>query len=392
MTSRRTRFFSSGALLVATLALAGILSADTAHDTALPRPIALGTSGGNINDSNAFSCCGGTLGSLVTDGASQFILSNNHVFARSNKGSVGDGIIQPGLIDESPVCAANSADVVANLSAWAPLQFRNPSNPQATNTVDAAIAQVVPDKVQSDGSILGIGTISSTPVAAEIGMGVQKSGRTTGLTSGAVAAVSVTVQVRYGGCGSGRGLAMFTDQIRITPGGFSAGGDSGSLIVDDSTPPRAVGLLFAGSDSDTIANPIQSVLAALGVNMVGTGSSSGRAPFMRWLGSVLGWPAAAHAAGGGARSVDPAWLAAAREVKQRHEGAMMQIPGVVGLGVGAADGAPGVAAIEVYVERDTPALRRAIGTQLEGIPVKVVETGEITARAGTCFTRPSAEP
>ena len=48
---------------------------------------------------------------------------------------------------------------------------------------------------------------------------------------------------------------------------FSAGGDSGSLIVTNGTQ-QPTGLLFAGSTTHTIANPIQAVLAALGVTIV----------------------------------------------------------------------------------------------------------------------------
>jgi hypothetical protein len=57
---------------------------------------------------------------------------------------------------------------------------------------------------------------------------------------------------------------------------------------------------------------------------------------------------------------------------------------VVGIGVGISDVAPGDAVVEVYVEKDTPAVRAAIPTQVDNVPVKVVETGEITARPLTC--------
>jgi len=51
---------------------------------------------------------------------------------------------------------------------------------------------------------------------------------------------------------------------------FLNSGDSGSLMVEDvTTNPRAVGLLFAGSSTDAIANPIDEVLAFLGATMVG---------------------------------------------------------------------------------------------------------------------------
>ena len=57
----------------------------------------------------------------------------------------------------------------------------------------------------------------------------------------------------------------------ITPGSFSAGGDSGSLIVIRGGPNKLkpVGLLFAGSASATIANPIDAVLARWGLTIDG---------------------------------------------------------------------------------------------------------------------------
>jgi hypothetical protein len=64
----------------------------------------------------------------------------------------------------------------------------------------------------------------------------------------------------------------FTGQIVIANNGkkFLNSGDSGSLMVEDiATNPRAVGLLFAGSNTTAIANPIGQVLSFLGVTMVG---------------------------------------------------------------------------------------------------------------------------
>ena len=67
--------------------------------------------------------------------------------------------------------------------------------------------------------------------------------------------------------------ARFDNQIIIIPGTFSAGGDSGSLVVVDSRRTenhhRPVGLLFAGSSLYTIANPIGPVLDAFDVTIDG---------------------------------------------------------------------------------------------------------------------------
>ncbi len=385
MKTRWHRISALGTLLGVTLILASTLSADNgpAHQTFQTRPIQLGTSGGNIKDRSMAFCCSGTLGAVVTKGGVQYILSNNHVLARTNKASVGDDIIQPGLIDQNPVCFQDANDAVADLSEWEPILFTKGT----MNVVDAAIAQVRNGAVDPSGTIRDIGTISSTPAPAAIGMTVRKSGRTTGLTSGTVASVNVTISVRYGsGCGGGKGTARFTNQIAITPGTFSAGGDSGAVVVENGVSnPRPAGLLFAGSSTHTFANPIQEVLDAFAVTLVGA-PSSGRMRFWKWFVHLLPEARVAHAAQAGSRPIDPASQAAATRAKERNEQAMMAVPGVVGIGVGASDVTPGQAVVEVYVEKATPAVRAAIPAHLDNVPVKVVETGEITARTDLCPT------
>ena len=95
-------------------------------------------------------------------------------------------------------------------------------------------------------------------------MRVHKHGRTTGYTQGKIMDIAADVNVQYD-----FGVARFVEQIVIVgdSGSFSDSGDSGSLIVDRKTR-RATGLLFAGSGSHTIANPISEVLTALGVTLV----------------------------------------------------------------------------------------------------------------------------
>jgi hypothetical protein len=86
----------------------------------------------------------------------------------------------------------------------------------------------------------------------------------------------VTVDVCYETRGPFRcvKLARFVDQIAITDGTFSAGGDSGSLIVTADDKKNPVGLLFAGSDMHTIANPIGLVLDRFNVTIDdGSGAS-----------------------------------------------------------------------------------------------------------------------
>lgn len=341
------------------------------HQIWQTRPISLGTSGGNINDSSKLYCCSGTLGSLVQDAAgNQYILSNNHVLAKTNKGTIDEDIIQPGLIDQNPVCYKDYADAVANLSKFIPISFRRGT----TNTVDAAIAYTQSGAVNPSGSIIDIGEVSNSTVVPTLNMPVKKSGRTTGLTTGTVTAVNVTVYVTYNKtCGIGSQKARFTGQIMIGPAGFSAGGDSGSLIVEDCTPyPRAVGLLFAGSSTVTVANPISNVLSLLNVSMVGTDGycTSG----IITVGSTMTAqpsqlpPQADHKA-----------IEAANKVKERNEKAILNIEGVVGMGIGLSETAPGQVVIEVYVKKSAHEMKYVIPEVLEDIPVKIVETGEIIA-------------
>ena len=66
------------------------------HRKRQKRPIKLGISGGNILDSTFFFglqfCCSGTLGALVEKNGTLYVLSNNHVLARVNRGEVGEPI------------------------------------------------------------------------------------------------------------------------------------------------------------------------------------------------------------------------------------------------------------------------------------------------------------
>ena len=239
-------------------------------------PIQLGTSGSWSYDLANGYCCGGTLGSLVEVDRTQYILSNYHVFEADivNGGNLrvatsGDAIVQPGLIDVN--CNAASAQNVATLVKLSSLPNHN---------VDCSVAQVAPGMVSTDGAILEIGTLSSQTVAAALNQKVKKSGRTTGLTRSSVNGLNGTVSVAYENeCAGGAAFTKtFTGQVIIAnrASRFLAGGDSGSLMVEDvTTKPRAVGLLYAGSSSLAVANPIDEVLSFIGGELGGTASMVG---------------------------------------------------------------------------------------------------------------------
>ena len=239
------------------------------HTAVQSFPIQLGTSGGWRYDLANGYCCGGTLGSLISKGGSQYILSNYHVLyadivsgGNSRTAQAGDPVIQPGLIDVN--CNAANANDVANLVA------NGGSLPGAN--IDAGIAQVISGRVSSQ--ILEIGSISATTVGASINQAVKKSGRTTGLTRSKVSGLNATVNIQYENeCAGGASFVkQFTGQIVIANNGskFLNSGDSGSLMVQDvTTNPRAVGLLYAGGGGIAVANPINAVLSHLGASMVG---------------------------------------------------------------------------------------------------------------------------
>lgn len=134
------------------------------------------------------------------------------------------------------------------------------------NLVDAAVCRVAPGQIPADivpdppfidevGELEGIrdGTIGDF---------VEKTGRTTGHTLGTIESIG-SARVSYGE----KGLAFYSDQlvIRGSSGDFSAGGDSGSAIVDEDG--FLIGLLFAGGGGVTIANRISNVVAIMGVTV-----------------------------------------------------------------------------------------------------------------------------
>lgn len=224
--------------------------------TRFDRPVPIGVSVGHPK------ITAGTIGCRVQDVMGNvYLLSNNHVLANSNEASVGDEILQPGPYDGGD----KATDVIGTLYDFIPIDYTG-----AHNLVDAAIADVTTAMLHyTTPTGAGYGTPGIIPETAFVTMAVQKYGRTTGWTTGAVSEINVTVDVCYQTRGPVKcvKLARFVNQIAITPGTFSAGGDSGSLIVTNDASKSPVALLFAGSDTRTIASPIDAVLASFNVTI-----------------------------------------------------------------------------------------------------------------------------
>jgi hypothetical protein len=215
--------------------------------TARERPAPSGISIGHT------AITAGTLGALVTDlsDGSLCILSNNHVLANENAAMLGDTIVQPGPYDGG----TSPADDIATLKRFVTIAATG-------NTVDCAIAQVlappnlnavnlmkdqlmpVPGPNHPAVGLLFAGSCNRTffnPIdnvlkqlniefvdgpgataPADVGMNIEKVGRTTEYTSSTISEIDVDVTVDYA-----FGSADFVDQIATM--WMSDGGDSGSV-------------------------------------------------------------------------------------------------------------------------------------------------------------------
>jgi hypothetical protein len=315
-----------------------------------------GVSGGNVNDITKRFCCSGTLGSLVTDGTTSYVLSNNHVLGLSGQARPGDDISQPGLIDNN----CQTPPIVADFTVATQLGSSN---------VDAAVAQLRPGQMDSTGFIEDIGVPSSIAVTPTVGLAVAKSGRTTGFTTGTIASVNTSVSVQYqASCGQGKKFVVsYTNQVVINSSTFSAGGDSGSLIVTNNSSHNPVALLFAGSSTTTIGNPIGEVLTKVGAALGGR--------TVTVAGTTQG-PSIETLASGGPLPQD---MERVHEVKNQHEQELMSWPGVIGVGVGRSDDNSGDGAVVVYIDRAAGRVP-ALPERMDGVKVRFVVTEAFVAR------------
>lgn len=329
-----------------------------------PRPIPMGVSIGN-SPSSPFIYAG-TAGLLVRSIANpnnKFILSNNHVLGTKgpglcpNQATPGGTItLQPGTLDIGTDPGASPTYVAGLVAGFQPLVTTAP------NLIDAALSITTPALART--TQLDIGEPNPTVGIALPGMSVIKSGRTTGVTSGTVDAINVTINVNYG---SGCPTYLFIGQTIITPGTFSAGGDSGSAILEASTR-TPVGLLFAGSTGFTAANQILWAYLQFGVlpEVPFGGPSS--------VNSVAELQQAREAA----ESKMDARLRAAIAVQNAHQQRLFKMEGVTAVGVGKADGEY---VIKVYGARaQASALRSALTTRLDGVRVVFAESEHFSAR------------
>ncbi len=370
-------------------------------------PAYLGSSGGSNEDYDTAThngqtyvtdCCGGTLGALVQDGSgNQYLLSNNHVLARSDQAQIGEAIVQPGLIDDNCTPYGQTAAAVTPvgvLTGYVPIK-------SAATDVDAAIAAVDSGAVNTSGSILELGaqqsngTLGAAPPgissssgkgeSASLNMVVAKSGRTTGLTCASISALSLDVQVSYyGDCAETKPYytKTYTDQIAITGNEFSDAGDSGSLVVDTSNA-EPVGLFFAGGvsangQSEGVANPAGEVLSELSSN-VGNGAA------YTFVGAA-DHPVSCLNYGSGTAVIAQARSLGGAEIDRTSQ-ALMQARslvnsrvGVLGVAIGKSSDHAGEGAVIVYVD---PSQHPSVPQTIGGVRTEVIPASAQAVAMGT---------
>ena len=265
--------------------------------------------------------------------------------------------------------SAATANVVGN--------FAGNKVPLGTANVDAAIATANAN-VDSTGTIMDIGVPCSEIQVPTVGLNVIKSGRTSGLTYGRVQAVNLSVSIQYQmGCMTGKKFTVsYTNQISVVAVApstlFSTGGDSGSLIVSNDGTPNPTALLYAGSSTATIGNPIQDV-----VNAFQAGGHT-----FAFVGNVCGATASSAYTllppGQGQRPSEND-LDFARTIKERHEIDLFARPGVIGVGVGAVDDNSTEAAIIVYVNTPGGTHPQGFPSELDGVKLRVIPTDPFVA-------------
>ncbi len=381
-------------------------------------PIELGTSGGNTNDRTATECASGTLGSLVVRAGTQYILSNNHVLADEDAGSIGDAIIQPGLIDTATPCSSTGANTVANLSQFVELEQPAGCTSNCMPPADAAIAQVVtsPASVDSTGAIIQLGDTTNAsgvptdePPASTVlpasslipdSTAVAKSGRSTGLTCSTVEATDFDVSVQYThGLGGASFTALYDNQIAVNGGSFSAAGDSGSLIVSQAGA-QPVALLYAGSSDETVGAPVATVLANLG-------DTSNPQNFPTFVGPATRNAVAGCTSSGAeafdataqtsAAQVSAAELAQAEAAKNQNAPQLMSDPAVLAVGVAGSLDRTDRAAVVLFVRKGEP-LAHTIPQNVAGVPTRVVavtslpQTGVLDQQSTAAFIQSAGAP
>lgn len=198
----------------------------------------------------------GTFGAVVAkrnDPLRPLLLSNSHIIAQYGLAEKGAKIIQPAVGD-----GGSEVDAVATLLESVPFNFE----PGFNNLCDAAIG-TLSDRSDVVALIPLLGQPKEVGPRPATGASVQKTGRTTGHTTGTIKDVNYRTLMSYPKAGGGWGTLGFRDQVLCEK--YTDGGDSGALVCDSAG--RAVGLHWAGSTSTSVFSPLDFAFDALEVQL-----------------------------------------------------------------------------------------------------------------------------
>jgi predicted acylesterase/phospholipase RssA len=210
------------------------------------RPIAPGTSVGHVRETAESICCF----AKPRDGsAERYVIGSWGLMPPGAK--VGDAILQPGPHDGG----RQTNDVIAHLSRVV--------RPTAANAALAAMGKLVPG-ISFTNQVTGLGPIRGPADPLVPGQEVFVAGRTSGISRAIVSVIeldNVVVEVegeriRFDGLIGLRAMAGTT---------ALSGGDDGAPVL--TADGRLAAMIFATSEQESYAIPIQSILDALGVDL-----------------------------------------------------------------------------------------------------------------------------
>jgi hypothetical protein len=257
--------------------------------------------------------------------------------------------------------------------------------------------------IEELGSRQADGTLASAPPGTSssggkgetgrLGMRVAKSGRTTGLTCGAVSAVDLDVSVEYfDDCAETRPYLtkVFTHQLALSGDRFSDAGDSGALVVDTANA-EPVGLFFAGGVDaagvvEGVASPAPEVLNELGA--LGTNGTS--YSFVGGADHAVSCLSYGDSTVAEAQREPLSTVEMARSQQALFAARLLVNPsqGILGVALGKSSDRPGEAAVVVYVDE---AANPNVPAQVGGVrTVVIAATAQAVAQGSAPVTNTMA--
>lgn len=217
--------------------------------TGRERPVPGGVSIAHINKT------AGTSAFLITDGADEYLTSNQHAMAPGANPIDGE-VVQPGPFDDG----AYPEDLVGLVENYVPRS--------AGALADLAWCRKVhhPDQgdIEYTRDVLGVGAPEGEPYDPQVGDTLIASGRTTGITRGEVTEVNQAVGVY---------------SMQVTTTKMAEPGDSGSPVFyeDDQGRMRPAGIVWGvfedenGNIGDTILSPAWAIEEESNMRIVADG-------------------------------------------------------------------------------------------------------------------------